>query len=171
MVYSLLLHWNLIKLTNIVISLLERWQLTADSSFIAHAQGVESAQHFLCLSLFGVPTFCLLFCIYPCMIINYYYMCVCRVHVKTVHEGRSFPCHLCDHVASYKNNLKRHILSIHTVWSEPEIVYSVLVDTVLVDTVLVYTVLVCTQLLFLYTHVFIHERVGAYVNQLIFLLV
>ena len=171
MVYSLLLHWNFIKLTNIVISLLERWQLTAVLLRMRRewkARNIFSVSHSLECRPFAFSSVFIL--VWLLIII----ICVCalsRVHVKTVHEGRSFPCHLCDHVASYKNNLKRHILSIHTVWSEPEIVYSVLVDTVLVDTVLVYTVLVCTQLLFLYTHVFIHERVGAYVNQLIFLLV
>ena len=30
-----------------------------------------------------------------------------------MHEGLSYACHLCDHVSSFKSNLKRHVSAIH----------------------------------------------------------
>jgi hypothetical protein len=79
------------------------------------------------------------------------YMCACvRVHVKTVHEGRSFPCHLCDHVASYKNNLKRHILSIHSCWTHSSLstlgVFNFQSLMVLID--------ICKKLLYTFCKIF-----------------
>ena len=34
-------------------------------------------------------------------------------HIKSVHEGQTFQCPLCEYKATWKRNLKKHIDSVH----------------------------------------------------------
>ena len=54
--------------------------------------------------------------IFPCELYAYlasYESSLLRTHIKSIHEEEKFPCESCDYLATLKSNLRTHIKSIH----------------------------------------------------------